>query len=223
MRVLLVEDDELLGDGVCVGLHQMGYTVDWIRDGTRAESALQDESLDLVILDITLPGQDGLTLLSKLRKAGNKIPVLMLTARDTLNDRITGLDAGADDYLVKPFDLDELAARLRAIARRREGRASPHIRVGELDLDPAGRKVIYKGIDINCTTREFAILEALLTNCGRVLSRQRLEETLYGWDDGVESNAIEVYIHHLRKKMDKSLIQTIRGAGYMIAKHNQNA
>jgi DNA-binding response OmpR family regulator len=218
MRVLLVEDDQLLGDGLNVALEQMGYTVDWITDGNRAEIALRDPSLDLVILDISLPGQDGLTLLRKIRQQNNPIPVLLLTARDSLNDRVLGLDSGADDYLPKPFDLEELAARLRAIARRRAGRGTPLLRHGPVTLDPAGRAVLLHDQPVICTAREYAILEALLMNRGQVLSRQRLEEALYGWDDGVESNAVEVYIHHLRKKLGKSAIQTVRGAGYMIAK-----
>lgn len=218
MRILLVEDDQLLGDGLSVGLEQMGYTVDWITDGNQAEMALRDSSLDLAILDISLPGQDGLTLLRKIRKQGNPIPVLLLTARDSLDDRIIGLDSGADDYLPKPFDLEELAARLRAISRRGSGRGTPLLQHGAITLDPAGRTVHLNDEPIACTSREYAILEALLQNCGQVLTRQRLEEALYGWDDGVESNAIEVYIHHLRKKLGKSTIQTIRGVGYKIPK-----
>ncbi|WP_428606081.1 response regulator [Sedimenticola sp.] len=218
MRVLLVEDDPLLGDGLSVGLEQMGYTVDWISDGNQAEVALQDKTLDLVVLDISLPGQDGLTLLRKIRHQGNAIPVLLLTARDGLDDRIKGLDSGADDYLPKPFDLEELAARLRAISRRRVGRSTPLLRHGDITLDPAGRTVLLNNQPISCTAREYAILEALLMNSGQVLSRQRLEEALYGWDDGVESNAIEVYIHHLRKKLGKATIQTVRGVGYKIPK-----
>ncbi|AKH19922.1 response regulator [Sedimenticola thiotaurini] len=218
MRILLVEDDQLLGDGLCVGLEQMGYTVDWISDGFQAELALQDHSLDLAILDISLPGQDGLTLLRRIRQQDNPIPVLLLTARDSLNDRVIGLDSGADDYLPKPFDLEELAARLRAIARRRAGRGTPLLRHGAITLDPAARTVHLNDQPVSCTSREYAILETLLLNSGQVLSRQRLEEALYGWDDGVESNAIEVYIHHLRKKLGKSTIQTVRGIGYIIPK-----
>jgi len=220
MRILLVEDDQLLGDGLSVGLGQMGYTVDWITDGNQAEAALQDSSLDLAILDIALPGQDGLTLLHKIRQQGNPIPVLLLTARDSLNDRVHGLDTGADDYLTKPFDLEELAARLRAISRRRAGRSTPLLRHGPITLDPAGRTVHLNDQLVPCTSREYAILEALLLNVGQVLSRQRLEEALYGWDDGVESNAVEVYIHHLRKKLGKSTIQTVRGLGYKIPRQD---
>ena len=222
MRVLLVEDDQLLGDGLSVGLEQMGYTVDWITDGKQAELALKDTSLDLLILDISLPGQDGLTLLRKLRQQGNDIPVLLLTARDRTDDRVIGLDSGADDYLPKPFDLDELAARLRAISRRKSGRSTPLINYADLTLDPAGHTVQMKDEFVPVTAREYAILEALVLNCGQVLSRLRLEEALYGWDDGVESNAVEVYIHHLRKKVGKSTIQTVRGLGYMIPKQHNN-
>ncbi len=220
MRILLVEDDQLLGDGLSVGLGQMGYTVDWITDGNQAEAALQDSSVDLAILDIGLPGQDGLTLLHKIRQQGNPIPVLLLTARDSLNDRVHGLDTGADDYLTKPFDLEELAARLRAISRRRAGRSTPLLLHGPITLDPAGRTVHLNDQLVPCTSREYAILEALLLNVGQVLSRQRLEEALYGWDDGVESNAVEVYIHHLRKKLGKSTIQTVRGLGYKIPRQD---
>lgn len=218
MRILLVEDDPLLGDGLAVGLEQMGYTVDWIQDGNQAEAALGDPSLDLAILDISLPGQDGLTLLRKLRQQQNPIPVLLLTARDSLDDRVLGLDSGADDYLSKPFDLEELAARLRALSRRRSGRGTPLLRHGPITLDPAGRTVHLDNKPVTCTSREYAILEALLQNSGQVLTRQRLEEALYGWDDGVESNAIEVYIHHLRKKLGRSTIETVRGVGYKIPK-----
>lgn len=222
MRVLLVEDDPLLGDGICAGLEQMGYTVDWVRDGISAEQAMMEEALDIMILDISLPGQDGLTVLNKLRSRGGILPVLILTARDTVEDRVAGLDGGADDYLVKPFDLDELAARLRAMLRRNSGRAAPLLTYGDITLDPAARTVSLDGEGISCTTREFAILEALLSNCGWVLSRQRLEEALYGWEDGVESNAVEVYIHHLRKKLGKSLIKTVRGVGYLIPRQQQH-
>ncbi len=159
MRVLLVEDDPLLGDGIVVGLEQLGYAVDWVQDGNQAESAMRDETFDLTVLDIGLPGQDGLTLLRKVRGSGSDLPVLLLTARDGIRDRVAGLDAGADDYLVKPFDLDELAARLRAISRRREGRAISQVTYGELVLDPAARTVILNGDDVVCTTHEFAILE----------------------------------------------------------------
>ncbi len=216
MRVLLVEDDPLLGDGICAGLEQFGYTVDWVKDGLEAEQAMVTEALDLMVLDLTLPGQDGLVLLQKLRQSGSDLPVLILTARDAIEDRIAGLDRGADDYLIKPFDLDELAARLRAISRRRSGRATPQLKYRDIILDPASHTVTVSRETVSCTTREFAILEALLTHIGRVLTKEQLEKALYGWDEGVESNTIEVYIHHLRRKFGKSLIKTVRGVGYII-------
>ncbi|MCW8906207.1 MAG: response regulator transcription factor [Sedimenticola sp.] len=216
MRILLVEDDPILGDGLCAGLQQMEHTVDWLTDGNQAQLALERQLFDMAILDITLPGQDGLTLLRNIRARENPVPVLLLTARDQVHDRVEGLDAGADDYLAKPFDLEELAARLRAIARRHAGRSHPQVKYGDLTLDPAAHTLHRDGELINCTAREFSILEALLRNVGQVLSRQRLEEALYGWDDGVESNAIEVYIHNLRKKIGREVIQTVRGLGYRI-------
>lgn len=196
----------------------MGMTVDWVADGLRAEQAMQTDDFDVVILDLGLPRQDGRTTLMKVRQGGNRVPVLILTARDSVMDRVDGLDVGADDYLVKPFDLDELAARLRALTRRREGRAAPALIHGEIELDPAARTVALSGAAVNCTSHELAILQALLENRGRVLSKQRLEESLYGWSEGVESNAIEVHISHLRKKLGKELIRTIRGVGYTIPK-----
>lgn len=219
MRILLAEDDPLLGEGLSSGLRQLGYTVDWVRDGIAAEQAMMAEGLDALVLDLGLPRQDGLTLLRKLRQSDRDLPVLVLTARDTVDDRITGLDQGADDYVVKPFDLMEVAARLRAIMRRREGRAHPVIRYGELVVDPAARTVTLRGEPVNISGNEFSVLESLLSHAGRILSREQLEETLYGWDEGVESNAMEVYIHHLRKKLGKELIQTVRGVGYTIPKH----
>jgi len=216
MRLLLVEDDPLLGDGIQAGLQVMGYTVDWVRDGIAAEQALGNAEFDLLVLDIGLPRQDGLTVLRKLRRGGSDLPALILTARDTVADRVEGLDSGADDYLIKPFDLDELAARLRAISRRRSGRAQPELRYGAVVFDPAGRRVTLEGRPVELTVRELAVLELLLSQVGRLVSRERLEETLYGWDEGVESNTVEVYIHHLRKKLGRDLIRTVRGAGYLI-------
>jgi DNA-binding response OmpR family regulator len=219
MRILLAEDDPLLGEGLSSGLRQLGYTVDWVQDGIAAEQALATEDVDALVLDLGLPRQDGLTLLRKLRQSDRNLPVLVLTARDTVDDRITGLDQGADDYVIKPFDLMEVAARLRAITRRREGRANPVIQYGELVVDPAARTVTLRGKPVTVSGNEFSVLEALLSNAGRILSREQLEETLYGWDEGVESNAMEVYIHHLRKKLGKELIRTVRGVGYTIPKH----
>lgn len=216
MRVLLVEDDELLGSAVQAGLEQSGYTVDWLRDGRQAAVALRDDEPDLLVLDVGLPGKGGLEILRELRLRDSALPVLLLTARDTVEDRITGLDAGADDYLVKPFDLGELTARLRAIARRRAGRAAPVIRHGDLVFDPAARSVEVAGSSVALPGRALAILEALLERPGIPLSRERLEQILYGWGEGVESNAVEVHIHHLRKRLGKERIVTIRGVGYMI-------
>lgn len=216
MRVLLVEDDALLGDGIKAGLEQSGFTVDWLRDGVAAATALASDRFDALILDLGLPRLDGMAVLRGLRRADSDLPVLVLTARDTVADRVAGLDAGADDYLVKPFDLEELAARLRAIMRRRAGRAAPLIRHGDLALDPATRMIRLAGEPVELGTREFAILQALLENTGQVLSRERLEESLYGWNEGVESNAIEVFVHHLRRKLGRELIRTVRGVGYYI-------
>ncbi len=223
MRVLLAEDDQLLGDGLAAGLQKLGFTVDWVRDGVAAEQALATiERLDALILDLGLPRQDGLEVLRKLRAANNDIPVLVLTARDAVDDRIAGLDQGADDYVVKPFDLMEVAARLRSITRRREGRAIAVIQHGELSVDPAARTVYQNGELVSLGSNEYAVLETLLNNRGRILSRDQLEGALYGWEDGVESNAMEVYIHHLRKKFGKELIRTIRGVGYTIPKYKSN-
>ncbi len=218
MRLLLVEDDELLGDGLRIGLKQAGYTVEWLKDGATADQALQQEQFDLVVLDLGLPRQSGLEVLKNLRKSGNAVPVLILTARDSVEDRVQGLDCGGDDYLVKPFDLDELCARLRALQRRRSGRVEPLIEHGELSVDPAAHKVSLAGNEINLSTSEFALLHYLLDNKGRVIPRSRLEEMLYGWEGEVESNALEVFIHHLRKKLGRDLIRTVRGVGYVIEK-----
>jgi DNA-binding response OmpR family regulator len=218
MRLLLVEDDALLGDGLRAGLVQDGYSVDWLRDGTSAEAALGSGSYDLAVLDINLPGRTGLQLLKGVRNSGSILPVLLLTARDTVADRVAGLDSGADDYLVKPFDLDELLARLRALLRRHSGRASPELRHGDLVVDPAAHTVTLAGAPVEISPREFAVLQLLLENRGKVLSRSRLEEGLYSWQSEVESNAVEVYIHHLRKKLGQGLIRTVRGVGYVIDK-----
>ena len=216
MRILLVEDDGLLGSAIEAGLAQAGYDVDWVRDGIAADQALAMEGHELLVLDLGLPRKDGLSILRDLRQRGSELPVLILTARDAIEDRVRGLDLGADDYLVKPFDLDELTARLRAIGRRRAGRASPLIRHGALAFDPAARSLSFEGEEVNLNPKEIAILEALLESRGRALTRERLEQLLYGWGDGVESNTVEVHVHHLRKKLGKELIRTIRGVGYMI-------
>lgn len=218
MRLLLIEDDELIGDGIQTGLNQVGYAIDWVQDAEAGEHALNVESYDGLILDVGLPRQNGLSLLKNLRSAGNELPVLMLTARDSIYDKIRGLDTGADDYMIKPFDLEELAARLRAILRRAQGRASPCLEYGSLCLDPAAKILTLDAEAITLSQKELLILQTLLENIGKIMSRNRLEESLYGWDDMIESNAVEVHIHHLRKKLGKNLIRTIRGIGYMIPK-----
>jgi len=218
MRLLLVEDDALLGDGIRAGLRQAGYSVDWCRDGRAAQLALETESYALMVLDLGLPQLSGLDLLAWLRKKGGDLPVLILTARDTLADRVKGLDSGADDYLVKPFDLEELAARIRALLRRHGGRAVPLICHGRLTLDPAAHAIALDDQAVDLSPREFAVLQALLENAGHVLSRERLEQSLYSWGNEVESNAVEVHIHHLRRKLGTDLIRTIRGVGYVIEK-----
>lgn len=216
MRLLLVEDDPLLGDGVRTGLSQEDYTVDWFRDARSAEAVLKSEHYDLMVLDLGLPDKSGLEVLKQLRIQGNDLPVLILTARDSVSDRVAGLDSGADDYMIKPFDLDELSARLRALQRRHSGRAQCEIRHGEIVLNPSAHSVTLAGMPIDISPREYALLHLLLENEGRVMSRSRLEDGLYSWDGEVESNAIEVYIHHLRKKLGSTLIRTIRGVGYII-------
>jgi len=216
MRILLAEDDKLLGDAVRTGLAQSGFVVDWVHDGPAALHAARTEPYDLLLLDLGLPGCDGLEVLAELRRVSVDLPVLILTARDAVIDRVAGLDRGADDYLVKPFDLDELAARCRALVRRHAGRTAPTLTHGELQLDPAARIVSHAGRAVSLSPREFMLLQMLLENRGRVLSRQRLEEGLYGWGEEIESNAIEVHVHHLRRKFGRELIRTVRGVGYVI-------
>ncbi len=218
MRVLLVEDDRLLGDGVLNGLRQAGYAADWVYDGEQADAALKTEEYDLVVLDLGLPKKSGIDVLRDLRGRGKSVPVLILTARDTTEDKVIGLDSGADDYLIKPFDLDELLARIRALARRKSGRSVPLITHGEIVLDPAAHTVTKAGAVVDISPKEFTLLQTLLDNSGRVVSRSRLEESLYAWNEEVESNAIEVHIHHLRKKLGAELIRTIRGVGYIVDK-----
>jgi len=218
MRILLVEDDELLGDGLCAGLSHDGNTVDWLKDGSTVEQALNDENFDIMILDLGLPKISGLTVLQTLRNKGNKIPILILTARDSIEERVQGLDYGADDYVTKPFDLFELSARLRALQRRLSARAEPLIHYDDIILDPASHSVSKKGEALNIPRREFSLLQKLLENVGRVLSREYLTQTLYGWGEDVDSNALEVHIHNLRKKLGADFIRTIRGVGYMAEK-----
>jgi two-component system response regulator QseB len=216
MRLLLVEDDTMIGEAVRQGLRKQGLTVDWVQDGALAKAALTTETFDMVLLDLGLPKLDGLQVLRWLRGSGHKTPVLILTARDSVDDRIKGLDAGADDYIVKPFDFDELAARVRAVLRRQSGRAENIIEHLGIALDPASHQVTRDGKPVNLSHREFALLEALLERPGQVLSRTQLEERLYGWGEEVESNAVEVHIHNLRKKLGAEYIQNVRGVGYRV-------
>lgn len=218
MRILLAEDDELLGDGVKTGLMQNGYTVDWFKDGLSALQALRSEAFDMIVLDLGLPKMSGLAVLQHIREQGNTIPVLILTARETVEDRVKGLDSGADDYLTKPFDLDELCARLRALQRRFLNRADSIVTYNNITLDPAAHIVTVDGEEISIARREFALLQKLLENAGSVMSREQLTQTLYGWEEDVDSNALEVHIHNLRKKFGVDFIRTIRGVGYMAVK-----
>lgn len=206
----------MLGDAVRRALAQQGHAVDWVRDGEEADLALAGEPYDVVLLDLGLPRKRGLDVLRDLRRRGQSVPVLILTAQEAVSDRVTGLDAGADDYLAKPFDLDELAARIRALQRRSSGRADPVIEHGTLRLDPASHEVSLGGAPVALSPREFALLHALLEHPGRPMSRTRLEERLYGWNEQVESNAIEVHVHGLRKKLGAEWIKTLRGVGYMV-------
>jgi two-component system OmpR family response regulator/two-component system response regulator QseB len=216
MRVLVVEDDPLIGDALAVGLEQRGFDADWVQEGREAQAAIRVEPFAAIVLDLGLPGLSGLELLRSERARGNKVPVLILTARDAVQDRITGLDSGADDYVVKPTDLDELAARLRALVRRSKGEPAPLLRVGPLVLDPAARTVTRDGRAIDVQPREFTLLQELMLNAGRVLSREQLEERMYRWGDEVESNAVEVHVHHLRRKLGANVVKTIRGVGYVM-------
>jgi two-component system response regulator QseB len=218
MRLLLVEDDELLGDALKTGLTQFGYVVDWLKDGESARAALRSESFELVILDLGLPKLSGLKLLQVIRQTGNRTPIIILTARDTVDDRIQGLDMGADDYMVKPFDLNELSARVRALIRRSQGRADTVIQYRNITLDPAAHTVMLEDQLINVPRREFALLQKLLENSGHALSRDQLMQSIYGWEEDVDSNALEVHIHNLRKKLNANFIRTIRGVGYMAEK-----
>ena len=215
-RVLLVEDDAPLGEGVRAALEDEGHAVEWLRDGRHARDALATERFGAVVLDLTLPRLDGLDLLRELRARGDSTPVLILTARDTLDDRVQGLDLGADDYLAKPFALAELKARVRALLRRSVGRGSNRIEAGDVSLDTAARRVSFRGKPVEVSAREFALLEALLEHPGRVLSRGQLEERIYPSGREVESNAIEVHVHHLRAKLAPGLIRTVRGVGYVV-------
>ena len=216
MRILLVEDDLMIGESVADGLKDEGYAVDWVQDGHAALLALRTTPFALVVLDLGLPGKDGIRVLEELRAERNLTPVLVTTARDTVDDRIKGLDAGADDYLIKPFDLDELFARIRALLRRSAGRAEPTIERGRLTIKPATHEVIFDGNPIILSSKEFALLLALAERPGLVLSRAQLEEKLYNWDTSIGSNALEVHIHHLRKKLSEGALKTVRGVGYIL-------
>lgn len=218
MRILLVEDDPLLGDGLRAGLRQSGVHVDWVRTGDAAERELRAEPYAAAVLDLGLPLKDGMDVLAAVRRAGVTLPVLVLTARDAVADRIRGLDLGADDYVVKPVDLDELAARLRALVRRAHGQPRERLCAQDVELDPASRTVRRGGQALLLPAREFDLLHVLMLHAGRVLSREQLEQQLYSWGREVESNAIEVHVHHLRRKLGAGLIQTVRGVGYMIAR-----
>jgi two-component system, OmpR family, response regulator QseB len=216
MRLLVVEDDPMIGASIRTGLRQEGYTVDWVRDGDAADLATTTNAYDAILLDLGLPGKSGLDLLAQWRRKQDTVPILIITARDSVDDRIVGLDTGADDYLVKPFDLNELAARLRALLRRRSGRATPVIEHGSLSLDPATHEVRLNGDPIKLSGREFALLHALLQDPGVPLSRSQLEDRLYGWNEEIGSNAVEVHIHALRRKIGSELICNVRGVGYMV-------
>jgi len=216
MRVLLVEDDTMVGESVRKGLRQEGFAVDWVEDGAAAELALATGVYDLLLLDLGLPKKAGMEVLASLRQKKSTLPVMLITARDAVADRVKGLDAGADDYLVKPFDLDELAARARALVRRRAGNAESVLRSGELTLNPATHQAEYQGKSLTLSGREFGLLQALIERPGAVLSRAQLEDKLYGWSEEVGSNTVEVYIHGLRKKLGADFIKTVRGVGYTV-------
>ncbi len=216
MRLLLVEDDRMIGESLRNALRGCGYAVDWVRDGRAADGTLATERFDLVLLDLGLPQRDGIEVLQALRARGDRTPVIVLTARDSLASRVQGLDAGADDYLVKPFELDELLARIRAVLRRHSGRAEPAIEVGGVSLDPATRTVSRDGVPLALSAREYAVLEALMLRPGAILSRAQLEDRLYGWGEELESNAISVYVHQLRRKLGEGFIHTVRGVGYYV-------
>jgi DNA-binding response OmpR family regulator len=216
MRILLAEDDALLGDGLRAGLRQRGFQVDWVRTGDAAERELRGEPYAAAVLDLGLPLKDGMDVLASVRSAGVGLPILVLTARDAIPQRIDGLNAGADDYVIKPVDIDELAARLNALVRRAHGHTQDKLRVGGVELDPGSRSVTCEGRPVSLAVREFDLLHALMLAAGRVLSREQLEQQLYGWGQEVESNAIEVHVHHLRRKLGADFIVTVRGVGYAI-------
>jgi two-component system response regulator QseB len=216
VRLLLVEDDPMIGEAIRAGLKRDGFTVDWVHEANAAAAALHTEPYELLLLDLGLPGVSGLELLKNLRARGGSLPVLIITARDAVADRVAGLDAGADDYLVKPFDLDELAARIRALLRRRAGSGAPLLRHFGVELDPAAHSVRHDGVEVALSPREFALLQLLMERPGTIQSRTRIEERLYGFGEEVESNAVEVHIHGLRRKLGAQFILTVRGVGYRV-------
>ncbi|HUI59844.1 MAG TPA: response regulator transcription factor [Steroidobacteraceae bacterium] len=216
MRLLLVEDDAMIGEAIRTGLKREGFAVDWVHDGDSAERVLRTEEFDLLLLDLGLPRKDGLQVLTSLRTRHESLPVLIITARDAVSDRVRGLDAGADDYLVKPFDLDELAARIRALLRRKSGRPVPEVEHLGVTLNPATHRVTQDGRDITLSPKEFALLQLLLERPGTILSRSQIEERLYGWGEEIESNAVEVHIHGLRRKLGADYIVNVRGVGYRV-------
>jgi DNA-binding response OmpR family regulator len=216
MRLLLVEDDRMIGESLRSALRSSGYAVDWVRDGRAADAALSSERFDLVLLDLGLPQRDGITVLQALRARGDRTPVIIVSARDTPASRVLGLDEGADDYVVKPFGLDELLARIRAVVRRHTGRAEPLLTVDAVTLDPSTREVRRDGVPLALSAREYAVLEALMQRPGAILSRAQLEDRLYGWGEELESNAISVYVHQLRRKLGEGFIHTVRGVGYYV-------
>ena len=223
MRILLAEDDPMIGTAIRTALRQDGYVVDWVQDGGAAGRAVVIEHFDLVLLDLGLPDRDGLHVLQTIRRAKLRLPVIIITARDGIGARIAGLDAGADDYVIKPFDLNELAARIRSTMRRSAGLADPEIVLQDVRINPATRTVLRAGLPVALSTREYAIVDALMLRPGTILSRAQLEERLYGWGDEVESNAVEVHIHGIRRKLGTDFIRNVRGVGYFIAQSEQTA
>jgi DNA-binding response OmpR family regulator len=221
MRILLVEDDPMIGDSVRASLRHDGYAVDWVRNGRLADTALSSEHFDLVLLDLGLPGQDGIEVLRRLRAQKKTTPVIVITARDSVEDRVRGLDAGADDYVVKPFDLDELGARIRSALRRSAGHPEPEIEILGVRINPATRQVVRNGQSVLLSAREYAIVEALMLRPGIILSRAQLEERMYGWGEEIESNTVEVYIHSVRRKLGTDFIRNVRGVGYFIPRPEQ--